>query len=177
MKFELSNYEILPPPYPLEYDNWSEEQAQDYLKWFVSKIPERVDYVCWRYRKDNIFSSKLDPDDPESLLQIWRWFLPRAKIEQMPKEVAEAHLAAFSHLGGSWRDTRQLSTCTEYVTRDIGMLMGHIFTTNFSQQLYWTTEKGVKHYIWRWHPVLKGFIYTANGIPVPFEPYIFSFSP
>ncbi len=162
MKFELSNYEVLLPPYPLEYEKWDEAQAQDYLKWFVSKIPERVDYVCWRYHKDNIFSSKLNPDDPESLIRIWRWFLPRAKVEQMPKEVAEAHLAAFSHLGGRWLDTRQLSACTEYAIRDIGMMMGHIFTVNFPQALYWTTEKIDKRDVWLWHPVLKGFVYMVG---------------
>ena len=165
MKFDLRNYEVLLPPYPLDYDNWDEAQAHDYLNWFISKIPERVDYVCWRYHKDNIFSKKLDPNDPESLLRIWRWFLPRAKIEQMPKEVAEAHLAAFSYLGGSWQDTRQLSSCTECVTRDIGMLMGHMFTANYPQQLYWTAEKGVKYYVSRWRPVLNGFINVDFGKP------------
>ena len=171
MKFDLSNYEVLLPPYPLEYEKWDEAQAQDYLRWFVGKIPERVDYVCWRYHKDNFFSRKLDPNDPESLLRIWRWFLPRAKIEQMPKEEAEAHLAAFSHLGGTWLDTRQLSPCTDYVMRDIGMLLGHIFITNHPQ-LYWTTEKNEKRYIWRWHPVLKGFVYIVGDKTTypPFEP-------
>lgn len=40
MKFNLNNYEVLLPPYPLEYQKWDEAQAQDYLKWFVDKIPE-----------------------------------------------------------------------------------------------------------------------------------------
>jgi len=170
--FTLNNYQILPPPYPLTYRTWTERQAQDYLNWFVSKIPERVDYLCRRYHRDNFLNRALDPGDPKSLIRIWRWFLPRAKIEQMPPEEAKAHLAAYSYLGGAWLDTRRLSTCTEYVMRDIGMLLGHIFTTNYPQQIYWTTEKLKKGYVWRWHPVLKGFVYMVDEKPTypSFEP-------
>lgn len=41
-------YEVLPPPYPLDFDHWTAGTAQDYLQWYTAHIPERAAYVYRR---------------------------------------------------------------------------------------------------------------------------------
>ena len=59
-------YEVLPPPYPLDFDHWTADTAQDYLQWYTAHVPERAAYV---YRRALGKPLPDGPIDPESRLR------------------------------------------------------------------------------------------------------------
>lgn len=38
----IDSYEVLVPPFSLEYDTWSSIKAEEYLEWYKAHIPERI---------------------------------------------------------------------------------------------------------------------------------------
>lgn len=159
--YSLKDYEILPPPYPLEFDDWSKEKAADYLEWFVSHIPARATYL-YQTATGNLLPEKAIP--PACLIDIWNWFLKHAKTEAVPKQEIERQQQQFGHLGESFISKTRFTVKTEYLIRDIAMLMSAVFTTNYPN-LYWDFDSKPKRYIYINQPVLKGFLNTRYGKP------------
>lgn len=152
--FKSNRYEILIPPCNLDYDNWTKKQAEEYLNWFVAHVPERAAYVL---KKATGKSLPEGPIPPEVLLHVWKWFLRVATTEPVPEEEQEAQRAAFGHFGEDFIDKEQLSLQTEFIIRDIAMLMSAVFTTNYPV-LYWGFDSKPKRYLFINQPVLKGFL-------------------
>lgn len=159
--YRLKNYDILLPPYPLNFDRWTREQAGDYLKWFVSHIPERASYIL----QESIGVILPNGAIPSGLLvDVWKWFLQNAEIEYVPLQEVNTQRKKFGHLGESFICKTRLSVQTEYIVRDIAMLMSAVFTTNYPT-LYWDFDCKPKRYIFINQPVLKGFLNTRYGKP------------
>lgn len=157
----LGGYEILPPPYPLEFDEWSRQKAQDYLNWFVAHVPERAAYVL---EKSVGMALPEGAIPPEVLLDVWAWFLRNAKTERVPQKEIEAQRKQFGHFGSSFVNERRWTVKTEYMIRDVAMLMSAVFTTNYPI-LYWDFDSKPKRYIFFNQPVLKGFLNLRYGKP------------
>ena len=85
------------------------------------------------------------------------------------KEEIEAQRAMFSKFGENIIAKTRLTLKTEYIVRDIAMLMSLVFTENYSQ-LYWDIAVKPKRYVFFHHPVLRGFLDTNPSYPKPFSP-------
>ena len=160
-KHILHGFEILVPPYVLDYDHWTVRQAEEYLQWYVSHIPERAAYV---YQLAGGKGQMEEPIDPECLLVVWRWFLKIAEIEPVPKAIVDAQREKFAKLGESFLTKEQFSVRTEYILRAIAMLISAVFTTNYPA-LYWDVIRKPKRDVNYLQPVLCGFVNTQFGKP------------
>lgn len=166
--FRIDNYDILLPPFQLDYDHWNHETAQTYLNWFVAHVQERASYVL--HQSDSMAHIQ-DSVSSEALLHVWKWFLRIAEIEPVPQQELELQRAKFARFGENFIGKTRLSIRTEYILRDIGMLVGAVFTANHNC-LYWDFDGKPKKYIFLNRPVLKGFRdlrYEKTFSPV-FEP-------
>lgn len=164
-KYNIKDYEVLLPPYELDFDNWNHKKAQDYLEWFKSNLYERSVYV---YNKAVTKSDTVLDTSPEVLRKVWKWFLKIAEIEKVPEKEQKGE---FGYLGESFISRTQLSVLTEFIIRDIAMLMSVVFMENHSC-LYWDFDTKPKQYIFLNHPVIKGFVDNRAGKPFypVFEP-------
>ncbi len=161
MYYCLADYEILVPPYKLEFYNWTKKNAEDYLKWFIAHIQERAAYVLQKSTGALLPVGKIPP---EFLIDVWTWFLQSAEIEKVPPKEVNKQREQFGYLGESFINKTRLSVRTEYIIRDIAMLISAVFTTNYPI-LYWDFDGTPKRYIFINQPVLKGFLNTRYGKP------------
>lgn len=164
----IDDYEFLLPPFHLDYDHWTRETAQVYLDWFVAHVRERAVYVL---QQSNSSSYTQDSSSPEVLLHVWKWFLHIAEIEAVPKRELELQRVKFAQFGEGFISKTRLSVRTEYILRDIAMLVGAVFKANH-HCLYWDFDVKPKKYIFLNRPVLKGFLDTRYEKPFApvFEP-------
>lgn len=168
---EGANYELLIPPLELEFPNMTRKQAKDNFDWFIKKIPERIEYLknrCAEYLKIPLY--KLE-GEPESLINIWKWFIEIAHIEDIPEDELNQSRKSFAHLGESFIAKKRFSVVTEYIIRDIGMYIGNMYTSKY-QNIYWGFYSSPKNDFFVNRPLLMGFIDNAYNPPFKaiFEP-------
>lgn len=151
-------YSILIPPLSKEIAKLNANEANNYFKWYQSKIQERIDYLsyfCIDYL--NLKQEKLE-FEPQSLLYIWECFLKVAEIETKSENV-DINMKDYKRksegvFGND--DTRQLSLQTEYILRDIGMYVGELFV-KYHPQIYWSFYTEPKTDFFVNQPLLLGF--------------------
>lgn len=167
----LYGYEVLVPPFKLDFDNWTKEQAEEYRDWFIENMHERAEYVMEMCRASSLFSRfsrRLPLSSPDNLLIVWKWFRRVARTESVSEEEIEAQRAQFDYLGESFISKTQRTVLTECIISDIGMLMSVILTENYSD-LYWDIIRSPKNHVYLNRPVIKGFIDNNPRYPKPFE--------
>lgn len=122
----LKDYEVLVPPFPLEYDEWSHERAVEHLEWYKAHIPERVKYLS-QNAGVQITEERFKP---ETLTDIWTWFFHNAEIEKISKRELEKQQAAFGQFFDSFLAKTRYSVRSENILRNIAMYLSAVFTTN-----------------------------------------------
>ncbi|MCL2387493.1 MAG: hypothetical protein FWC89_08105 [Defluviitaleaceae bacterium] len=156
-------YDLLVPPYSLDNYSLTPKQARVAFEWFISKIPERIEYLRNRCAKDlGISVNELDLS-PDSLKPLWKWFLETAKIEPTPKDQLAEMIEKWGFLGKESRmiNYEQLSVTTQFIARDIGMYFGEVFTTNYENMITWGYHVKPKNVDVK-KPLLYGFFYVEN---------------
>ena len=152
-------YEILVPPESVmprkPYEKYTPRQARIYYEWFISKIPERVEYLQKRSGVDLDYTV-------DSLVPLWRWFLGIAEIE----DVTPAGIAALKDELKNMEEQHrrviisqfryQLSLQTEYICRDIGMYYGEVLVRN-NEYLSWGYEAHRPYHVCSNIPLVTGF--------------------
>ena len=163
-------YDVLLPPVVKSLDTLTPKEAHVYFDWFVSKIDERTVYL------KNYTELQLD-NSPESLVDLWAWFLRNAEIEATPIEQMEAFRKKLEEANIPMKEAilkeraKQFTFETECMIRDIGMYWGEIFVKTHPS-VYWGYYTKPKNDLFVNRPVLLGF---PNEIKkkkkgVPFEP-------
>lgn len=161
----LYGYEVLSPPFALDFENWTKDKAEEYKSWFIGNMHERAEYVMKMCRSRS--SRQIQLTSPDNLLTVWRWFRRIARTEQIPRKEIEAQRARFGYLGESFVSKKRMTVLTESIIRDIAMLLSVILTENYNN-LYWEIVQKPKSDVWYNHPVLKGFINDSLNYPKPF---------
>ena len=164
-------YDLLIPPIGLNFQKMTPKQAKENFDWFISKIPERMNYFRNRCAKDlNILPEELNYS-PESLVVIWRWFLKTAKMEKTPKDELEKMKEGAKIFGESFINREQFTVATKFVIRDIGMYVGQVYTINYPL-LYWHYRTRPRNSINVNQPLIAGFRakYIGNEGDVYFQP-------
>lgn len=153
-------YDILIPPLEKPVGQLREEEAAEYFRWFMEKIPERVAYLSEVCAKElRIPKEKMDLSQ-ESLVLLWKWFRKRAKTEVLTPENSEK-TKFFRDMGTK---QRQFTLETEYILRDVGMYFGAVFRQHYPK-LYWSYDTQNKRDFFVNCPVLKGFVDKSTGKP------------
>lgn len=154
-KKKILKYDILIPSNVKAFEEFTKEEIDEYFKWFVNKIPERVTYL-------STYSGVCLDFSVNSLVDIWDWFIKTAEIEKtpqirmkelkeqlkgQPKEIADATLK---------ENREQLTLETMYIARDIAMYYGEVFVRN-NKSLYWGYHTDVKADSFANRPLIMGF--------------------
>lgn len=136
-------YDMPIPPTGLDFFSMTARQGEEHFEWFMSKIPERMDYLKARCAKDLKLSVTELDYSAESLILLWRWFLKTARMERTPKEEIEKMKEGAKIFGESFINRMRFTSTTEYIIHDIGMYVGQCFVLDYPQ-LYWSYKKGQK---------------------------------
>jgi len=170
MRQGFEHYEILLPPKKIDYEHWNKTEATAYLEWFASSVPTRASYLlskCFKEKKTVINCM----ESPAALVDVWGWFLKHAVIEDKPKDLYQKQLEEAHPFGEAFIGRKRFDVKTEYVIRDIAMLVTAMFLSRDSSLNLVIEKKSDKH-VFKNHPVIKGFIDTSYHPPFPtvFEP-------
>ena len=168
MKFVKDiKYDLLIPPLGLECSKMTPKQAKENFNWFISKIPERMEYFRKRCSSDmNIDIEKLD-FSTQSFLHVWTWFLKTAQVEKTPKNEVEKMKVKYAQFGDTWIEYERFSVATEYILRDIAMYLGQAFL-HLGDFITWSYVTKPKNLIHVNSPILVGFV--DNRYDPPFRP-------
>lgn len=166
-KNKKTQYSILIPPISKPFTQFTVEDAKVFFDWYLSAIPERIDYLAEHTNIELNFST-------HSLEELWKWFIQEAKVVQTSSSGTEyllthRHTRFSDSISSSMR--QQLSLETEYVIRDIAMYIGKMFTYNH-QNITWTYHTDIEKDSFANMPILQGFVeknFTPNFYPT-FEP-------
>ena len=166
-------YDLLVPPYGQDYYSMTPKQVKDNFEWFISKIPERIDYLINRCAKDLKVSVDKFDYSPESLKLIWRWLLKTVKIEKVPKDQLDEMVKQWGHLGKESKmiNYEQLTVASQFIIRDIGMYLGEVYTNHFPT-VTWGYFTKPKNNVFANRPVLFGIFVKASDLLYnhPLEP-------
>jgi len=160
------DYEVLVPPFGLDFYSMTPKQAEENFHWYIQKIPERTEYLRSQCAKDLAISINEVDFSPKSLKLIWRWFLKLARIEKTTKDEIEQMRKTFSRFGESFINKERLSVITEYIIRDIGMYLGELYVRNYPS-IRWSFYTKPKRDFFVNRPLLIGFI--DNNYNPPFK--------
>ena len=167
-------YDLLVPPYGQDYYSMTPKQVRENFEWFISKIPERIDYLINRCAKDLKISVNEFDFSPDSLKLIWRWFLKVALTEKVSKNQLDEMEKHWGHLGEASHmiSYEQLTVATQFIVRDIGMYLGEVFTKEYRGIITWGYFMKPKNEVSAKRPVLLGFYYEKIDpqYSMPFEP-------
>ena len=167
-------YDLLVPPFGADYYSMTPKQAKENFEWFISKIPERVEYLRNRISKDLKISVEELDFSPESLKIVWKWFLKTARVEKTPKEQVAEMEKQWGHLGEHWIQREQLTVATQFIVRDIGMYLGEVFIRNYPRIITWGYFVKPKSNVNAKKPLLYGFFDKSSNPPfsIPFDPIL-----
>ena len=168
------NYSVLIPPLSKEIKDLNEDEANEFFKWYQTKIPERINYlsnVCADYYKIKREEMKFEPD---RLTYIWKWFLNVAEIEEKHSPKIKRKPFKVQNRKKQFQyefenlDSKKLSLQTEYILRDIGMYIGQMFV-DYHPQIYWNFYTEPKTDLFVNQPLLLGFKDKEFMPPFPME--------
>lgn len=164
----LYRYDVLVPPFQLDYDNWVLSQAYEYKDWFVENMHERAEYVIKKSGVAKKQSANEWVASPEILIKVWKWFRSIVKYEPVPSKELEEQRSQFARFGENFITKKRLTVLSKLIIQDIAMLLSVMLTNNYSC-LYWDVVRKPKNHIWINRPVIKGFIDANPDYPKPFD--------
>ena len=83
---DIHDYELCLPPYGYDFYNMTVKQARAQYEWFISVIPERVNYLKKRCAEDLKIKPDLLDYSADSLKLLWEWFIGIARVEKTPPD-------------------------------------------------------------------------------------------
>ena len=150
-------YDLLIPPLGLDFYHMTPQQGKENFEWFMSKIPERMNYFRKRCAEDLHIPVDYFDYSGSSLISVWKWFLKTARIEKTPKRELEQMQKAAQLLGPSYVNKEQFSVSTQFILRDIGMYLGQAYVVHY-RSLYWTFYTKPRNDINVNQPVLRNIL-------------------
>lgn len=148
-------YNILIPIIVKPFEEFTKQETQEYFDWYISKIPERVQYL-------STYSGVILDYSLDSLVNIWVWFIkiaekektPKIRIKELkeqlkglPKDIADAILQ---------ENREQLTLETIYIARDIALYYGEVYVRN-NKPLYWGYHTDINKDSFANRPLIMGF--------------------
>ena len=152
-----THYQIISPPFSLEFREMSKKELTAYYDWFLSTIPERIQVLTAAVTAITDFQN-WNPDYlPASLDQLEKWLSEIAETRFRTDDEKEKIYSQ----GPQW--FRQVEICeaeltdqTFSVSIDVGMYLSQVFLKNHPSLRWFHCLKGKKDIDYG-QPILAGF--------------------
>lgn len=150
-------YKIIQPSFEIkEFDEMTKKEAEKHLDWFNSQIAERLEQLKKVFEQSSR-DVNLYNYSPESLKNLWEWFIPLVSTERKSSvEIAEELKKYPEWLRANIEDSR-LSILTLSIAIDIGIYLAEVFIRNKSGIKWGISPTRTKSYVNYNRPVLLGF--------------------
>ncbi|MFB0537485.1 MAG: hypothetical protein ACETWR_21170 [Anaerolineae bacterium] len=149
-------YEIIQPPFTLDFRTMSRQEAIDYFNWFMEQIPVRIKVLEQAVQSTPGYKDWKADYTPESLERLGRWFYEHVETRKRTKEEREE---IYSQAPAWFRSVEiqdwNLTDRTFSLAMDIGMYLSRVFEKNVPE-LKWEMVKKPKNDADFQQPVLFG---------------------
>lgn len=149
-----NNYELIHPPYPMNFRQLNLKQAREYFDWFQIQLPIRIQVLGnYLHSFPNYNEWKVD-FTPESLTSLGFWFFERVTTRLRTKEEIEF---IYSNAPAWFRNFQipefDISTVAISISIDIAMYLSQVLDNNIDG-LHWEIKTRPKKHINYHQPVL-----------------------
>lgn len=147
------------PPFEIKpFEKMTKKESQIYFDWFVSEVPKRVELIKKAYLETG--GAKLEDLDlsPQSLVNLWTWFVPKIVTVTKSDEEIEDELKNVPE----WfkdkiiENKKKLSVGSLSLAMDIAIYFAEVFIHN-CDKLYWGFVTKPKSLVYVNSPVIMGF--------------------
>jgi hypothetical protein len=161
----MSKYKIIAPPFTLKFKEMSKEELDDYNKWFMEQIPERLSVLTRTVKRTPGFEDWEMDYLPESLDKLGEWFARQVETREQTKKESEALYAKVpAQFQGMKFDSWDLTNKTFSIAIDIGMYLSQVFLRDIPKLKWQHTTKGSRNWIDYGQPVIAGFERFQNDV-------------
>lgn len=166
----MSKYKIIDPPFTLKFKEMSKRELEDYNKWFIEQIPERL-RILTRAVKDTPGFEDWEPDYlPESLDKLGEWFAGQVETRKRAEKETEA---LYANVSAQFKEVRfddwDLTNKTFSIAIDVGMYLSQVFLKNIPGLKWQHTTNGSKNWVDYGQPVIAGFKRFRNDVFNPVQ--------
>ena len=152
-------YEIIQPPFTLNFRTMSKRELEGYYEWFKQMIPERICMLEKTVRESE--SSWTADRSPKSLSALGQWFV--GEVETRPRTSEEMEELRSKLPDSIDISSVELTNRTFSLAMDIGMYLGEVFRKKVCGA-EWTLH--LKKNVNFGQPVLTGFKVPLNPVRV-----------
>ncbi|WP_433958715.1 hypothetical protein [Cytobacillus horneckiae] len=152
-------YPLMTPPFEIKpFKKMTKKEAQIHFEWYICEVPERVELVRRAYFETGGGNLENLDFSPQSLINLWTWFIPRINtIIRSEEEIEEEIKKVPDWLKGKVpEDKQKLSVGSLSLAMDIAIYFGEVFIGNFDK-LYWGFVTKPKSSASVNRPVIMGF--------------------
>lgn len=159
----MLEYPLMTPPFNIKpFEKMTKKEAQMHFNWYLSEVPKRIELISKAYLETG--GGKLEDLDlsPQSLVNLWTWFLPKiVTVTKSKEEIADE----LKEVPEWFKDividnNKKLSVGTLSLAMDIAIYFAEVFIRNFDK-LYWGFVTKPKSLAYVNSPVIIGF---SSGI-------------
>lgn len=157
----LAPFEIIP------FEIMNKREATHYFEWFVSLQSERIEILTKYFNATQEGDSKVLDLTPESLIDLWSWFVPLIRKVDKSQEEQEDELANLPDwvIMEVMGDGLKFCDNTDAIIIDIGIYFGAVFLQQYNQ-LNWGVIHKPKNFVDVNQPIILGFINRKTLNPI-----------
>ncbi|MGK9391342.1 hypothetical protein [Bacillus sp. RK1064] len=151
-------YTLMEPPVTVEsFENLSKKEAKIHFEWFINQIPDRIEVL------KKVTNGEVDFNfTPESLIDIYSWFLSQVEIYELSEEEIGRELERLSQYPDYiYEDEKEsllanpveLAKVDYAIAMDIGIYYAEVIR-RYHPQVQWTYFTKPKSYAYLNKPIL-----------------------
>jgi hypothetical protein len=148
------NYEIIRPPFTLEYQTMSKKELATYMKWFFDVLDSRIVILQEAVRSTPGFSDWVADRTVNSLNDLGRWLVKT--LSTRPRTAREMEAAQSGGPHETAIQDYELTNQTFSLAFDVGMYFSQVLLAN-NPTLRWEQGKGSRRFVDFGQPVLVEF--------------------
>jgi hypothetical protein len=120
-------YDIMIPPIEVnDFSNLKKKDAQIIFGWFISEIPERLDYLLQLYKVGG--GKEVLDYTPESLKPLCKWFLCQIDaVHKTPDEVKKIYGSSDNLFLKDFKEHEKFEVLEISICTDIAIYLGEVF--------------------------------------------------
>ena len=147
-------YEILNPPFALNFREMSKSQLKAYFAWYQEKIPGRIDVLQQLVRESGRYPQWTADKSPASIAQLGEWFA--GEIESVPNTPNGRSRFSANRPSFQIATDGELAPKTLSIAVDIGIYLSQVLMSEI-RSLRWAQNLTAKFDIDYGQPVLVEF--------------------
>lgn len=146
-------YEIVQPPFTLDFPSMSKKELKAYFEWFLASIPERVGQLVGAIQETIGFEDWQGDFTPSSLDRLGEWFASQVEVRARTNDEIQTieSQTQFRIEIPRW----ELTNRTFSIALDVGMYVSQVFLQSLPA-LKWHQPLGGKTFVDYGQPTLVG---------------------